>query len=151
MRAVRAPRAFSFAHRALRGCSGRQAVSPALRTTRPLLGSYDPGMALPNAIEGLCNSTSRRFDRPQSHPIGRPRSDGETYPSRFAAEDRMADTAGHRRVNHSEAGELEAQSLHTPSHGIIYGPLQPLAVLGNERSTAGNDRRALDTTALQLQ
>ena len=104
-----------------------------------------------NAIEGRCSSTSRRFDRLQSHLIGRPRSDGETYPSRFAAEDRTADTAGHRRVNHSEAGEVEAQSLHTPSRGIIYGPLQPLAVLGNERSTAGDDRRAVDTAALQLE
>jgi hypothetical protein len=63
----------------------------------------------------------------------------------------MADAIGRRGVNHSETGEIESQSLHTASLCMIYGPLQPLAVLRNERSTARDNRRAVGPTALQFE
>lgn len=62
----------------------------------------------------------------------------------------MADAVGRRGINHSDAGKVESQSLHTASQCMIYAPLQPLAVLRNQRSTARDNRRTVDPTALQL-
>jgi hypothetical protein len=62
----------------------------------------------------------------------------------------MADAIGRLGVHHSEAGEVESQSLHPANQCMTYGALQPPAVLRNERSTARDNRRAVGPTALQF-